>query len=286
MAFLNDIHCGGIFGLMPQGGYVPSGGNRIMPNNGQIELWKRLEQYADKCREFKTNTLCVVGDILTGKNHIEGGQYVINIELPDQVAMAAQVIHQFCQMVGTIDKIILWKSTGYHGSKDGSVDLEVTKELISAYGYDADYMGEYAFIDIENEHGKTKRMFVTHTAPNSSMYPEQAMGKDIMLWNESVGQGKLDPTDYIIRAHKHYYGEVHRRNMRCIQLPCWQMFVPYDGAVKNFSKWQPDIGGFIMMFDEELRAQTMHFLYPPIPDVRKYAIITPSGKMVKRTSLS
>jgi hypothetical protein len=102
------------------------------------------------------------------------------------------------------------------------------------------------------------------------MYPETTMGKDIMLHNEAVAEGKTIHVDYIIRAHKHSYGEVHRRNNRAIQLPCWQMFVPYDGAVKNYFKWQPDIGGFLMLFDEQLRAQTMHFIYPSIPDVSKY----------------
>jgi hypothetical protein len=68
-------------------------------------------------------------------------------------------------------------------------------------------------------------------------------------------------------------------------LPCWEFFCPYDGAVKMFSKWQPDIGGAILLADEELRLRPMHFTYDNITDPEKYLTlqhISDPYKVVKK----
>ena len=77
----------------------------------------------------------------------------------------------------------------------------------------------------------------------------------------------------IIRAHKHTFIEVHKGSIRALQLPCWQFFVPYDTAMKNYARWQPDIGGVVMLFDEELRTTVWHFLYDNIQDPTRFLTI-------------
>lgn len=266
--FLNDIHVGGQFGLFPEE-YTDRYGVTYKANDGQMALRSYLMDYAKQCKEFKCNILFIPGDILTGKNSIEGGKFVINIELDEQVSAACMVINEFVQAVGTIEVIYIWKSTGYHGSRDMSVDEAVARKLVADYGLPVDYRGEYSYVDLE--YGDyVKKLFITHTASDSTMYPEQAMGKDMMLWQEAVGAKKLPPVHMIIRAHKHFFAEVHKSTIRSLQLPCWQFFVPYDKAMKNFARWQPDIGGVVMLFDEHMRTHVLHFLYPNIQNPERF----------------
>jgi len=95
-----------------------------------------------------------------------------------------------------------------------------------------------------------------------------------MLYQEAVTQNKLPPVDIIIRAHKHQFIEVHKPSIRALQLPCWQFAVPYEGALQNYAKWQPDIGGVIMLFDHKLRITIWHFIYPNIIDPMRFINIS------------
>jgi hypothetical protein len=281
VGFLNDIHVGSQFGLFPEGGWTTGYGGRLEANEGQKIIIGYLNDYAEKCNENKVNHLWIPGDLICGSNYKEAGTYVNQIELEEQKEMAARVIADFCAKVPTIERIFIWRSTGYHGSRDSSVDLSVARILKSKYGLPVEYKGEYSIIDlVYNEY--RKKIFITHPTSNATMYPEQAMGKDMLLWEEAVGKGKLPHIDVIIRAHKHNFLEVHKATIRAIQLACWQFFVPYDGAMKNFARWQPDVGSVILLFDEKLRMTTFHYIYDNILEPRRFIEVNaPAGVQEK-----
>lgn len=55
---------------------------------------------------------------------------------------------------------------------------------------------------------------------------------------------------WIVRAHRHFYSLLDDEDLTIVQNPCWQLPTPY--ATKgNHWKWQPDIGGVLMVRDEE-----------------------------------
>jgi len=263
IGFLNDIHVGSRFGLFPRDGWVDRYGNKCLPNKEQEILLDYLDDYIKKCNEVKINQLWVPGDLTAGNNRGEAGKYILNIELDDQAEIAAKVIADFCERVPSIEKVYVWDSTQYHDSKESSIGKQVVMILNSKYKVDAEYKNEYSIIRLKYK-DRVKKIFITHHASSASMYPEQVMGKDIMLWEMGVTRRKLEPVDIIIRADKHNFTEVHKPSMRAIQLPAWQMFVPYPKALKNFSLWQPDIGSVILLFDEKLRVSVWHFIYDSI----------------------
>jgi hypothetical protein len=267
--FLNDIHVCSQYGLYPEKGWKDRYGSTLLPNDGQKYLNKKLNMYAKECRENRISNILCPGDVAIGNNPRERGKYVMNIELTEQAKVAAKVIVDFCEKVSTIESVWFWAGTGYHGSVDLSIESEVSKLLKADYGIDTGFGGEYSYLDLEYK-GYKKRIWITHTAPDASMYPEQAMGKDMMLYQEAVAQGKLLPVDMIIRAHKHSFIEVHKPSIRALQLPCWQFAVPYDGVLKNFGRWQPDIGSVIMLFDEKLRSTVWHFTYPNLTNPSRF----------------
>lgn len=269
---LNDIHVCSQFGLYPEKGWKDRYGSTVMPNGGQKYLNKQLNKYAGECKENRISALLIPGDVAIGSNSKERGKFVMNIELDEQANVAAKVITDFTKKVGSIETIMMWGGTGYHGSFDTSTEYETSKILKSDYGLEVKFFSEYSYLELEYEKYK-KRIWITHTAPDASMYPEQAMGKDMMLYQEAVAQGKLKPIDMIVRAHKHSFVEVHKPSIRALQLPCWQFAVPYDGVLKNFGRWQPDIGGVIMLFDEKLRSTVWHFTYPNLIDPKRFVKI-------------
>lgn len=282
VAFLNDLHVGCVFGMFPEK-WTDHYGKPEFPNTGQVALREYLmEDFAEQCRENQVNHLWIAGDVVAGQNRGERGKFISIIELGEQTRAAAQVIADFVNEVPSIEKILIWKGTGYHGSFDSSVEEDVVGWLYRDHDIRADYRGEYSYINLR--YGDyDKKIWITHTASGATMYPEQAMGKDMMLWQEAVGQGKLPAVDMIIRAHKHSFIEVHKPSIRATQLPCWQFFVPYDRALQNYSRWQPDIGGVIMLFDDKMRTTVWHFTYDNIIEPGRFINVNIRG--VERRSL-
>ena len=267
IAWMPDIHVGAQMGLFPKE-FIPRGGNPMGPNAGQIILRGYMYEFAAECKENKVNILALPGDLVTGQNPREKGKYVINIEMNDQTKACAQVIAEFCSLVPSIEEVWIWKGTGYHGAEQMSVEESIVKNLKEDYKIKARYFGEYSFIKLKYK-DREKTLFVAHSASAAYMYPEQAMGRDMMMFQESEAQGKLPHVDMIVRAHKHSFIEVHKPSIRSLQLPCFQLFVPYDGAVKMYPRYQPDIGGVIMLLDHKLRTTVWHFTYPNVMDPLK-----------------
>jgi len=290
IAIINDLHVGSQFALVPEGGWTDHYGTTIIPNEGQVKLSEYLDQFAEVCREQQVTMLWIPGDVTAGQNPREAGKFIYNIELDEQKRMAAQVIAELVEMVPSIERIWIWKGTGYHGSRDTGIELGVATVLRADHGMNgmdgrplAEYKGEYSLIKLVYEE-YVKNILITHHASNAYMYPEQAMGKDMLLYQEAMAQGKLPPVDMIIRAHKHSFIEVHKPSIRSLQLPCWQFFVPYDNAMKNYGRWQPDIGGVIMLFDHKLRSTVWHFTYPNFIDPLRFVRVE-LAHGVKRKSL-
>jgi len=52
---------------------------------------------------------------------------------------------------------------------------------------------------------------------------------------------------------------------------CWQAFVPYEKSRQNYYSWQPDIGGVLVLIDEECRIRVWEYLYklPHLEDAVK-----------------
>jgi len=284
IGFLNDIHVCSQMGVFPEEGYVDRYGTHHMPNPGQRIMNKYLDRYAEECRINKVNQLWIPGDTIIGSNRIESGKFVKNIELDDQKKVAAKVIAEFVKKVPTIEKVYLWDSTGYHDSRDTGIDSQIVDKLKADYNVPAEYLGEYSLITLKYKDYE-KKIFITHPASGGVVYPETAMGRDMLFWQEGVAEGKLPNVDMIIRAHKHEFIEVHKPHIRALQLPCWQYFVPYDGALKNFARYQPDIGSVIILLDEKLRATVWHFIYPNIIEPSRFLKIE-LDKGVKEVCLS
>lgn len=290
LAIISDLQIGGQYGLSKPEFEDYYGTKFSVGTSMRKKLWEYFEDFMKQAKKNKVQALLIVGDLLSGQNPKERGQYEMNVELPMQMKMAAEIIDYFCKKVPSIQKVFLWKGTPYHGSRDTSVEDTVALLLNANHFNDKEnlrafFLGEYSYLELKYK-GKSRLLWLAHPSTGATVYPEQAMGRDIMFWLEKAAQGKVRKPHMIIRAHKHENIEVHKSAIRSIQLPCWQFFVPYDQAVKYYPKWQPDIGGYIVLVDDELRIRPWHFTYPNVEDPKRYLVINKSPYGVKKKRLS
>jgi len=274
IGMMSDLHVGAQHSIFPVGftdGYGRTWTYRDL-NGGQKKLWKYFNDFVTHLSTYKVNTLIILGDIVGGQNWIERGAYMMNVEFEWQTDACANLIAYICEKVPTIERVLLFKGTPYHGSKDMSVENSVAGKLASQYGIDATYLGEYAYLTLK--YGKYKKvLWIAHPATGATVYPETVLGRDIGQFLQAHAMGKLPRVDMIIRAHRHEYMELHKSTIRYMILPCWQFYVPYDKAVKWFAKWQPDIGAAILLADEQCRLRPWHFTYPNIMDPKRFLTI-------------
>lgn len=283
IGLISDLHIGAQHGLFPLG-FKDDFKLGYDINDGQVKLWEYLNNYIQKLNDFKVNTLIVLGDIIGGKNMKELGTYMVGVDLNMQISAAAFTINHICKNVPSIEKVFLIKGTPYHGAKDTSSDKTIALTLKAEYGINAEYKGEYMYLNLEYN-GKNKVVWLAHACTEASVYPETALGRDIGQFLQGFATGKIPKVDMVVRAHKHEYIELHKSSIRYMILPCWQFYVPYDKAIAWYSKWQPDIGGAILLADDEMRLRPMHFTYPNVIDPTKFlhlhSAVDPKSRIIK-----
>ena len=270
IGLISDLHVGARHGVHPIN-YVDRVTGQPYPlnNKGQKVLWKYLQDFIERMRENKVNTLVILGDIIGGQNWKERGAYMMYVDMNIQIRACAYLIAHICKKVSTIEKVLLFKGTPYHGSKDLSAEEQVANDLKANYGVNATYLGEFVYLVLR--YGKYKKtLWLAHPATGATIYPETVLGRDIGHFLQACAMGKLPPVDMIIRAHRHEFMELHKSAIRYMILPCWQFYVPYDKAVKMFAKWQPDIGGAILLADEQCRLRPWHFTYPNLVNPKRF----------------
>lgn len=269
IGLLSDLHVGAQHGIFPIDYVDTRSGQPYALNEGQKVLWKYLQDYLGYLNQYKVNTLIILGDLIGGQNWIERGAYMMMTDMTIQLRACSYLIAYICKKVSTIQKVYLFKGTPYHGSKDLSAEEQVANDLKGNYGVNAEYLGEYAYLTLK--YGKQKKViWLAHPATGASVYPETVLGRDIGHFLQAFAMGKLPKVDMIIRAHRHEYIELHKSTIRYMVLPCWQFYVPYDKAVKWFSKWQPDIGGAVLLADEKVRLRPWHYTYPNLVNPKRF----------------
>jgi len=279
---ISDLQVGCQMAIFPPN-FTDSSGNKYTLNKGQEKLWNYMSQFIGEMEDSQIETLFVVGDLVAGQNWAELGAYLVTsgMNMRSQVEACAEVLRYICEKVPTIRNVYLWKGTPYHGLKGTVVEQSITDRLQALKPeINVVYAGEYSYITIA--HGDYKKvMWIAHPSTHALVYPETVLGRDIMFFHDAYAQGKLPKVDVVLRGHGHYSMELHKATVRYIMLPCWQFFVPYDKAVKYYSKFQPDIGGYIVMFDDKLRMTAWHFLYPNLTNPERFihVVQNPEGKI-------
>jgi len=243
IAVVGDTHIGSAFALFPKE-FTSKEGNVRKANEGQLQLLAFWEHFLEKCNEYRVDTVIHLADALDG---IQPGQrksagLIVN-DLTEQRDIA---ISLFKPLVKN-RVFIMCSGSQYHES----VDFEVHKDLVDALrpfckrAIFAGAMGTYKV----RETGQI--INIAHGVGASFIYRGQLLDREVMYTKLAEVYGKIGKVDIILRGHLHFFHRTGQVNPLVIQVPCWKLFEPNRFTVKLFGRYQPDIGGIILLFTEK-----------------------------------
>lgn len=253
---ISDLHCGHRYGLFPDN-FELDEGNIIKINSGQRQLLEYWQNMIVKIREYKVDTVYIVGDVFAGSDPFERGIQLLTTNEDEQVRAAADLLEPVCQ--GRVTRI--WSGTMAHENRTVKLHRYLVREL-QVRGHNCHFESFITNMRVCKE-PKSRVWNIAHETTGAVVYPESAMARDRMFLMQSQALGKL-PKDIsmIIRAHRHKYTHIDSEGIHTVVLPCWVMWYPYKANIRYYTKFQPDIGFVLFTIDTEARQRVIPFLYP------------------------
>jgi len=268
VGFMSDLHCGASRGICLEE-FETKEGTIIKPNKIQKMLRMLWLRNIELFKKYAVQYICVVGDAIAGSNPAEAGAFISLTEKPDQVEMAAQLLQEVWEGCNRKPVFLVWAGTPYHESRKGEADHhEELVDKLRARGITAKYMRDASYVelfggkDVLTGEDRTRRLFMAHEAPTALVYPATLLSRDINWSLESEASHTSLPIDAIIRGHLHHVLHVDHSGKHAYQLPCWLAHTPYKATIKYFFKFQPSLGGAMMLMDEYGRLQFWGGSYP------------------------
>ena len=256
IALIADMHVGSKYALFPDE-YEDREGNVYKGNRGQRQLYEYWQAFAKKCDELKVDTVFADGDILHGTNRKEFGRNLMFSDLEVQKDVAELLLRQIVKD----RRFYTLTGSGYHES----LDSRVHKELAHRLG------GKFLGMMANSRLKPSKRiMNIAHGVGGAAIYTTQILNResDFILQAEGLDQLPFH-IDIMVRAHLHRFIHIHLEKLHLIQLPCWSMWEPNKIYVKYYGKKMPNIGGVILIIDDQDRIHVWHFTYP-LPHIADY----------------
>ena len=153
-----------------------------------------------------------------------------------------------------------WLTSGskYHESLDTRIHYNIAQQI------NGKYLGALGNIKLI---GTKRTINIAHGESAAWVYRTMIMDRDAMTMLQSMQLKKLPHIDMIIRGHWHTFTHIHMPGMHMLQVPGWQAFVPWKGAMKSYGKFQPDIGACILIVDKADRMLVLPFLMEGVPHI-------------------
>lgn len=261
---VSDMHVGSPYAIFPDGFSLKSG-NVIKLNDGQKQLLDYWEDFKKKCDFWNVDTFLIGGDIVHGQNKKEAGVELISTDLSVQKRAASVLLEPLLK-----GRKSYWVAgSGYHASTPGhNPDEGLCTELGAKSDIHTDWKGLIANLNIKDT---GKMINLSHGGSGAFIYRETAMAREIAFAKMAFANGKLPKIDMFVHGHWHWFAYLHEAKTHYLQLPCWIAFEPCQIYVKNYTRFQPDIGASIIFIDENNFITCWHFLYdlPHIADAPK-----------------
>jgi len=264
IAAVADFHTMSRYAACPPGEYKTSEGNILKPNTGQVQLYNSFKNFCKVCDDWEVDTVLLAGDLVHGQNFKERGIGLMTTKTNEQIKANTRILTPLIK-----DRSSHWVSgSGYHNSLPGmSVEEEIC-DRFKERGYDANWYGTVANLKVEPFN---KIINLSHGGGKAMYYRETISAREIVYGKVGEVNNKLPKIDMYVHAHWHWYNYMHQANVHHLQLPCWMAYEPITLYTQAYTRYQPDIGGCLIMFDEEGRITVWHYLYdlPHISDFVK-----------------
>ena len=256
IAVYSDTHVGSAYSVMPKD-FENQKGNIIGLNDGQEYLLGHWNYCRKVCDRFGVDTVLLVGDLIHGLHRKKQGEGLILSELEDQKDASVKLFESLCKN----RTVIGVSGTDYHNSMDTRTEKEIIQRLGGTY---------YGYVINGDIKGTKRTMNVMHGKSCAVVYPETTAGREMLFFKEAILENKLPKADILLRAHNHMYLHIHRRMMHFIKNPCWSLLEPSDYTMKNYAKFQPDLGMSLLLIDSDDRISSWHFLTEETPHITDF----------------
>ncbi len=249
LIIISDIHAGCRVGLCPPTGAKLDDGGRYMPSRLQSIVWEWWTEFWNEwvplvCRDEPFDVL-FNGDALDGNHHDSTTQ--ISHNLDDQFGIAMEILEP---IVAKARKYFHIRGTEAHVGPSGVEEERLAKAL----GAVPNDEGQYARYEIWKRVGGANGPLVhaMHHIGTTGSAAYESSGLQAALIAEFVeaGRNRLDPPDYVARAHRHRYLKVQNPSTRseaaAIVGPGWQLKTPFTYRIAGGQVSQPQVGGYMI----------------------------------------
>lgn len=249
IAFVGDLHCGSHYGLWPLEELPPS--RRHAAVRYLVACWER---FVAECPPL--GVLFLMGDLIDGRQTKARSTGLFTANLGEQVDGAIAILKP---LVAKARLVLRVDGTPYHEHFDralGKLDVEL------------DVFKAAQVIDWKLPNGEFLNV-AHHPSGGAALYQGTKLDRD-GLWSMIAARSrKVIDARFSVRAHVHEYMMQETSERVGVLTPCWQLQTPY-AKKGNYWRWQPSIGGVLMIEDPEhpggYRFRPRLF-DPPLPEV-------------------
>jgi len=255
IALVSDMHVGSRFALCgPEWLGKEKQNLASARNTGQRAIYNHWLFFLEQCNKWNVDTVMLLGDLVNGYNRFEHGIQQMSTDLDEQKDHAITLLRNLCKN----RKVYGVSGSGYHESVDTRVHLDIMQAL------GGKYFGAISNVALEKTN---KTLNISHGVSSAFVYRTMLMSREALFMMEAIQLGKIPKVDVIVRGHWHKFIYIHMEHIHLLQLPGWQAYVPWKGALLSYGKMQPDIGGCILFIDNDNRVLVLKFTMQNIPHI-------------------
>lgn len=260
IALISDLHVGSRYSIFPENFYSKEGNFLSgMMNSGQKEIldfWKKT--FVPRCKYWNVDSVFLLGDLIHSTNRREFSMQLITPEVDEQKRAVVELLKPITRK----KKVHVVSGTLYHEALDTRAHYDIAEMLGGTYH------GLLANIKLR----KSNRIVnIAHGSSGAWRYRSMQLDQQALDMLSAEALGKIPfHIDMLIRGHWHQFIHIHVLKQHLVQLPCWAAFTPWQGAMKSYGKFQPDIGACILFLDKEDRMIVHPYIMKEIPHIADY----------------
>lgn len=249
---VSDLHCGSIYGLLPENFETYEGVIRL-PNPGQQYLNECWDDFTLRAEEFDPDFVIVNGDAVDGLQKKSHGAELSLSAPADQTRAAVATLKLLKLRVRPECKWFFTQGTPYHvgvwGDREEDIAAALGAEKYPSVGT-GQLCRETLYLSVEGvvleaaHHISVSTGFYRLTALDREMQWSAMSAKDAM-------QG-VPKVDLVIRSHVHYFSMGEHASKQGLTTPCWQLQTRYMRK-NSTTRMLPNIGGLLLEIDGDAK---------------------------------
>jgi hypothetical protein len=249
-----DLHAGCRLGLCPPGGAKLDDGGRYLPSKLQLATWawwtELWEEWVPAVTRGEPYDVVLLGDALDGNHHNSTTQ--ISHNLQDQALIAEEIL---APIVAKARKYYHVRGTEAHVGPSGVEEERLAKALGAVPNDEGQYARYELWKRVGDSNGPLVHAMHHIGTTSSAAYESSALQQALIAEFVEAGRNRIEPPDYVLRAHRHRYLKVQNPTKRseaaAIVLPGWQLKTPFTYRIAGGQATQPQFGGVIIRQGDE-----------------------------------